>query len=192
MILAFTDRSDDAIEKTSIDRSWRRGRRRSLILRSILGIGLFFGLSPQAHAQQAIDSATAMIKDLYQKYYVGSSHSVNPSTDIQLMHKYFSPSMANILIRDKQRADRRQESGCLDWDPFINGQDYDPNSLSNLEVLANATRSGVNATATWGDRGPQTKIVYKLIRVSGRWVIDDIIENNRSVKKDVESCLRGK
>ena len=124
-----------------------------------------FALSNAAAAEV---SARSFVEQIYKRYQgVGSK-------GVQLTAKgaqaYFTRSLAELLIRDQREA--KGGIGRLDFDPFINGQDWDVTAL-RIQVDAKGPDRAV-AVVNFRNAGTQTVVTHDLIRTRAGWRIDDI------------------
>lgn len=86
----------------------------------------------------------------------------------------YSDGLNALFEADRKEADG--EIGRIDFDPFINGQDYDIKGL----VVGDATVTGETATvkvAFTNFDNPQDMTIH-LVRESNRWKIDDVENAN--------------
>ncbi len=72
---------------------------------------------------------------------------------------------------DKDAAESR--AGRLDWDPVVDGQDWDVTGLNIKEVYRSGGEARVRAVFVNG--GPRN-MLFNLVREDGKWRIDDIAE----------------
>ena len=81
-----------------------------------------------------------------------------------------SPRLRALVDADQKEA--QGEVGRLDFDPIINAQDW---KLSGLKVTL-VSRSGDNAMvdATFHNLDGDEQIRFTLVRVNGKWAIDEI------------------
>ena len=91
--------------------------------------------------------------------------------DAKLPRDAYSTRMKNLIDADRKRTPKG-DVGRLDFDPVVNGQDWEIKSLAVSATETNGERVTVRATFTNFDQ-PQ-EIVFSVMRVSQRWVIDDI------------------
>jgi hypothetical protein len=59
-----------------------------------------------------------------------------------VIRRYFEPSLATLMIKDQKPTARRGEVGTLDFDPFVNAQDW---RISSFDIA-------VVDTASWPSR----------------------------------------
>lgn len=85
--------------------------------------------------------------------------------------QFFSAGLNALYERDRKESEERQEVGRIDFDPFINGQDFDVTDLS----FGAASIEGDTATVAVSFANfeqPQT-VTLHLVREDGRWKVDD-------------------
>ena len=130
----------------------------------VVGLAGALTITPwrQAAAQARGEPAAAIstIYKLYQK-----------PGEPKLPKGIYSPRLQKLFDADRKRTPK-DDIGRLDFDPFINGQDWDIKSV----VVTEASRQGDRATVrvTFTNFGKAQEIVYDLVRGSQRWQIDDI------------------
>jgi hypothetical protein len=79
----------------------------------------------------------------------------------------WSTPLRRLIVRDRRQADRESMPGKLDFDPFVDGQDWDPREIASLTLAPTGTRQ---VTATFGRR----TVRFQLVVEDGRWKIDDV------------------
>ncbi|HVH78972.1 MAG TPA: DUF3828 domain-containing protein [Stellaceae bacterium] len=82
----------------------------------------------------------------------------------------YTPRMRKAIVADKAYA--KGEVGRLDFDPFINGQDY---KLTDVSVtLVSQAQDKAVVEAKFSNLGDAQDLRYDLVRSNGRWLIDEI------------------
>jgi hypothetical protein len=85
--------------------------------------------------------------------------------------QFFSTGLNGLYARDRQESEEQQSVGRLDFDPFINGQDFDVTGLSfGLPDIAGDMATVVVDFANFEQ--PQT-VTLHFVREAGRWKVDD-------------------
>jgi Protein of unknown function (DUF3828) len=117
-------------------------------------------------AATRIDDSKTFVTEVYRRYVAAqSSHSDYAAPD-----DIYTARLAKLIRDDRRKA--KGEVGCLDFDFWVNGQDY---KISN-----------VNITST--DQGPDRKTIiakfhnidkveeirFDFRREAGRWLLDDV------------------
>lgn len=116
----------------------------------------------QAAAQASGDPVAAItaIYKLYQK-----------PGEPKLPKGIYSPRLQKLFDADRKRTPKG-DIGRLDFDPVINGQDWEIKSVTATEANRQGDRATVRVTFT--NFGKAQEIVYNLVRGSQRWQIDEI------------------
>jgi hypothetical protein len=124
------------------------------------------GAAPAADA-----AATAFVTKIYDAYKGkgGKGYSIESEADIR---RTFEPSLAALIIKDKKDAAKRKEAPTLEFDPFVDGQEWE---LSALNIAVSDTPPGkAVATVSFKNFGLPTKIVLSLVRAKSDWQIANI------------------
>lgn len=87
-----------------------------------------------------------------------------------------SAGLNTLYERDAADSEARQEVGRLDFDPFINGQDFDVTDLSFGEAQVNGAAAQV--TASFANFGQQQTVTLHLVEEEGRWKVDDAVNDS--------------
>jgi hypothetical protein len=122
-------------------------------------------------ASAAGASAHDFVAAIYETY-VGKNGNGIALDNEQTVRRYFEPSLAELMLRDQQDAARRDETPALDFDPFVDGQDWDIAAFSIAVSDGGADKA--SATVTFNNFGKPTKVVLDLVRVKSDWRIADI------------------
>src|SRR5580693_5838863 len=103
-------------------------RRRIVLVAAVLLTS--FGAGPLAltEAEAADPSALAFVADIYAAYE-GKDAKGHPLDDERAIRRYFERSLAALMVKDQKIAAKRGEVGLLDFDPFIDAQDWE---ISNI------------------------------------------------------------
>jgi hypothetical protein len=71
--------------------------------------------------------------------YKGKDARGTPLDDDAAIRRYFEPKLAAAMIKDRRAAKRRQEVGTLDFDPFVDAQDWE---IASFDIAVNDTGAG--------------------------------------------------
>jgi hypothetical protein len=118
-------------------------------------------------------SALAFVTGIYKQYgrHDTNAHPLDTDSGIR---RYFEPSLAAAIIKDRADAAKRGEEGNLDFDPFIYGNDdWD---MSNLDIAVSSAGPG-KATATVKftlDKRPTT-VFLDLVKIKNNWFVAEIV-----------------
>jgi uncharacterized protein DUF3828 len=138
--------------------------RRSLIL----GVACA-ALAAPARAGDA--SATAFVTAIYNSYRGKDAKGV-PLDSERTIRRYFEPRLATLMAKDQQKAARRHEVGRLDFDPFLDAQDWDVAAFDI--VVSDAAADKARATVKFVNLGEARSVLLDLAQVKNAWRIYDI------------------
>ena len=130
-----------------------------------LAFVLFVALCGTFASAQATDDPLALITDIYKTYQGNTDH----------------PGYANVysrrmqaLIDADEKATPQGDAGTIDWDVFVNGNDWALSKLTITLVSKSAAQAQVRAQF-YNFKDPHD-LLFDLVREDGRWFIDDISE----------------
>jgi hypothetical protein len=117
----------------------------------------------------ADNSATAFVTGIYEAYKGSGANGVPLDTD-RAIRRYFEPSLAALIIRDRKNA--RGEVGKLDGDPFIDAQDW---NIDKFDVEVSDKGPGkAKATVKFVNLDKPATIALDLVKIKNDWRIGDI------------------
>jgi Protein of unknown function (DUF3828) len=148
--------------------------RRSLILGAIAAaIALPAELSPATilPAQAAEPSATAFVTAIYESYKGQDAKGVVLDNE-RVIRRYFEPTLATAMAKDQKAAARRNEVGLLDFDPFLESQDWEADVFDI--TVSDAATGKAQATVKFTNFGEAMTVVLDLVQVKTGWRIYDI------------------
>jgi hypothetical protein len=141
--------------------------------RALLFIGVCSFIVPcSTGAAPAADAtATAFVTKIYDAYKGNSSkgYSIESEADIR---RTFEPSLAALIIKDEKAAAKRKDALTLEFDPFIDGQEWELSAV-NIAVSDTPPNKAV-ATVSFKNFGLPTKIVLNLVKAKSDWQIANI------------------
>ena len=127
------------------------------------------GLAVPAFAGDA--SATAFITAIYNSYKGKDAKGVRLDRE-QNIRRYFEPKLATLMANDRKQAARRNEVGSLDFDPFLDAQDWD---VTAFDIVVSDEAAGkAQATVKFINQGQSMTVVLDLVQVKNAWRIYDI------------------
>jgi hypothetical protein len=141
--------------------------------RTMLG-ALAAGLAlaaPILRAAAADESAKSFVTAIYDAYK-GSGAKGVPLDSERAVRRYFEPSLAALIIRDRKNAARRHEVGQLDGDPFVDAQDWDIDKL-DVEVTENAPGKA-KAMVKFINLDQLATVVLDLVKIGSDWRVSDV------------------
>jgi len=122
-------------------------------------------------ALAAEPSPRDFVTAIYDAYKGKDAHGT-PLDDDAAIRRYFEPKLAAAMIKDRRAAKRRQEVGTLDFDPFVDAQDWD---IASFDIAVNDTGSGkASATVKFANSGGSSTVVLDLVNIKGTWKITNI------------------
>lgn len=127
-----------------------------------LATGLFLAFSA-AVAAQSYETPEALIEAIYEPYTTGNF----PEDAMQVYSKGMQAQFQHDLEITPDG-----DVGALDFDPFVDGQDY---QLTDLSIGAPGI-AGDSATVdvTFNNMGEPRALTYDLVFEDGSWKVDDI------------------
>jgi hypothetical protein len=140
------------------------------------------GLMVPAHGGDTT-APLAFVTAIYDAYKGKDSVGI-PLDGAKSIRRYFEPQLAALMIKDESAAARHGDVGALDFDPFIDAQDWD---MASVDIAVNELAPGkATATVKFVNLGDPTTVVLDLVAINGDWRISDITWQD----KDKTSTLR--
>jgi hypothetical protein len=118
-------------------------------------------------------SALAFVQGIYKQYGRHDSNA-HPLDDDSGIRRYFEPSLAAAVIKDRADAAKRGEAGNLDFDPFIYGNDdWD---MSDLDIaVSDAGPDKATATVKFTVDKRPTTVFLDLVKIKNDWRVSEIV-----------------
>ena len=89
-----------------------------------------------------------------------------------MIRRYFEPALAALMVKDQKLAAKRGEVGSLDFDPFVDAQEWE---ISEFDIAVSDTAPGkAIATVKFTNLGKPTIVTLDLIAIKNEWRIRDI------------------
>ena len=111
----------------------------------------------------------ALITAIYQTYT-----DIAPGEDsVPDVQGVYSKRLQALVDKDEKETPEG-EVGRIDWDVFVDGQDWQLTGLKIVPVSKDADQAAVRAT--FKNFGDARDILYSLVLEDGHWRIDDIQE----------------
>src|SRR6202050_3166616 len=110
---AFMERGSNPAKRQALDLS-----RRAIV------VGMAASAAIAAAAAAADASPRAFLAAIYDAYVGKNGNGVALDSN-QMVQRYFEPSLAALIVKDQNDAAQRKEVGTLDFDPFVDAQDWD-------------------------------------------------------------------
>ena len=110
----------------------------------------------------------ALVRSWYRPY---ESNTGGPSA-LRLLRPHASTRLAALIAREERCAAKSGGICNLDFDVIVNGQDW---ALKNLRVEPEKLEGDrASAMARFTNFDTAQEVVYRFIRESGRWRLDDV------------------
>ena len=116
-------------------------------------------------------AALAFITAIYNSYKGKDAKGV-PLDNERIIRRYFEPTLATAMAKDQKAAARRDEVGLLDFDPFLEAQDWDVGTFDI--AVSDATAGTAKATVKLVNQGEAMTVVLDLAQVKNDWRVYDI------------------
>ena len=111
----------------------------------------------------------ALLTAIYKTYT-----DIGPGEDgVPELSGVYSKRLQALIDKDEKETPEG-DVGRIDWDLFVDGQDWQLTELKIVPALKEATRAEVRAT--FKNFGEPRDILYTLVLENGHWRIDDIQE----------------
>ena len=110
--------------------------------------------------------------------------------DEEQMAPWFAEGVVQLALAN-HAACRKDEEQCLDFDPIIDGQDYDDDIFSTLHTERMGTGAPVRVKVTFENLGSTMTMTYTLVQVDAGWRISDIQSSNYGALTQVLSSGSG-
>ena len=131
-------------------------------------LALFIGLATLTQAL-AFDTPKALLEALYAPYQKGPEFDWKNWDESQFLSK----SLNALFAKDAQESGGL---GRLDFDPYIDGQDYEITKLTIGEAKVSGTSAEV--VVTFNNFGAPDTITFALVNETDGWKVDDVINTN--------------
>ena len=131
-----------------------------------------------SQAQPGSDPVSA-IQPLYEPYI----QDRNPPSLLDAAP--WTAEMRDLLQRERQHQ-RDGNEPILDFDPLIDGQDWDIDAVS-VTLTQPAADGRAEVTATFNNAGEDTRIVYDMVEANGGWRVDNVRTENWSLREILAS-----
>jgi hypothetical protein len=138
-------------------------------MRIVVLVLLAIALGAASPLGDADSDPEALITAIYQTYTdIAPGEDGTPNVE-----GVYSERLQALIDKD-QKETPEGEFGRMDWDPFVDGQDWQLTELKIAPVSKEATQAEVRAT--FKNFGVPRDLRYTLVLEDGHWRIDDIQE----------------
>ena len=129
------------------------------------------GAAIASRALAADITALAFVTALYSGYKGNDSPGHALDTERAIRH-FFEPSLAALMVKDQKIAAKRGEVGLLDFDPFIDAQEWE---ITDFDIAATDIAPGrARATVKFVNLGKETTVMLDLVKIKNDWRVSDI------------------
>jgi len=143
-------------------------RRIVLLSAAILSVAL---VAPAAPLAAADPSAHDFVAAIYDAYVSKDRNGLALDSDAKV-RRYFEPSLAALILKDRRQAARRDEVGLLDFDPFVDGQDWE---ISDLAIAVEDAGPGkARATVKFKNADKPSVVALDLVKAGKAWKISNV------------------
>jgi len=139
--------------------------------RRAIFVGMAAAAAISTAAAAADTSARGFVAAIYDAY-VGKNGDGVALDSNQKVQRYFEPSLAALIMKDQNDAALRKEASTLDFDPFVDAQDWDIAAYDVAVSDKGADRA--TATVTFNNFGKAKTVMLDLIKIKSDWKISDI------------------
>ena len=116
-------------------------------------------------------AALAFVTSIYDAHKSKGSKGI-PLDTARAVRRYFEPSLAALINKDRTIAAKHGEVGLLDGDPFVDAQDWD---ISNFEIAITDVAPGkASATVKFTNLGKPSSVLLDLVKIKNDWRIADV------------------
>lgn len=122
-------------------------------------------------AQAADTSAHDFVAAIYNTY-VGKNGNGVALDNERTVRRYFEPSLAALILKDQKDAAQRNEVGALDFDPFVDAQDWEIAAFTITVSDQGADKA--SATVKFTNSGQASTVVLDLVKIKNDWKITNI------------------
>lgn len=137
------------------------------LIASILVAGAW--LTSSSHAQS--QPPKEFLQGIY-KQYMGKGAEGIDMIGHDKASLYFDDTLTDLIVKDQDESEG--ELGRLDFDPIVNGQDYEIRNVSITVAMSPGDESHAKATASFLNFGRRQKVFYDLVKTAKGWRISNI------------------
>ena len=142
--------------------------------RTFLSSGAFLSAALVALATPlaaADPSAHDFVAAIYDMYVSKERNGLALDSDAKV-GRYFEPSLAALILKDRKQATRRGEVGTLDFDPFVDAQDWE---ISDLAIaVQDAGPAKARASVKFKNVDKPSVVTLELIKIGKVWKIGNV------------------
>ena len=129
----------------------------------------------------AYDTPKALLEALYSPYAKGDSFDWNNWDETQ----FRSAELNELFAKDLKEADG--EVGRIDFDPYIDGQDYQITDLKIGEPAIDGDTAKVEVTFKNFDTADD--LMFTLVKEAGGWKVDDVVSSDKNFPYSLKAIM---
>jgi hypothetical protein len=132
-------------------------------------------------ARAAAQSPEAFLHAIYGNYVGDPAKAKGIPLDTRArIRRYFEPSLAALIVKDREAAAKRNEPPALDGDPFVDAQDW---RIAAVDIrVQNAGDAKATGLVSFQNAGKPVTITLQLVQLKGAWKIADIVWKEASLR----------
>ena len=147
--------------------------------RAIIGFVLAAALGAAGASVAAEMSAKDFVTKIYSAYKGKDAQGAFGTAEEELM-AVFEPSLAKLILKDGEEAEKKGEAPKLDGDPFVSAQDWDIESF-DIDVK-DAGKDKATATVSFKNIGMPTTVTLDLVKLAAGWRVNNIRWSDGSLR----------
>jgi len=141
----------------------------ALLLLLMLGAPAAVAEDGSEPAAKTESGAVAVVAAIYKTYTDNHHDDPGPAG----IAGVYSKRLQALIDKDEAETPAG-EVGRMDWDPFVDGQDWEVTGLKISQIYQSGGEARVRAV--FANFGEPRNIIFNLVREDGKWRIDDIAE----------------
>jgi hypothetical protein len=137
----------------------------------ILGFALVAAQGAAGTSQAADTSAKDFITKIYDSYKGKDAPGVTGTSDDDML-AVFEPSLAKLITKDAEDAEKKGEAPKLDGDPFVAAQEWD---IESFDIAVRDTGPNkATATVSFKNQDKQTTVTVDLVKLAVGWRVSNV------------------
>lgn len=132
-----------------------------------------------ANAFAAESSAKDFLNGIYAKYKGKNAKGVSLKTDADYA-RYFTPSLAALILQDAKEAEKKGDIPSLEGDPFIDAQDFQ--IAAYTIAVKDLAPDKAHGTVKFKNMKDNVTAEIDLVKTKDGWRIDEIVTGTGSLR----------
>jgi hypothetical protein len=141
----------------------------------------FIALAATIFPALAYDTPKALLEALYTPYLAGDSFKWDNWDESKLRSK----ELNDLFAKDLKEAD--SDVGRLDFDPYIDGQDYVVTDLKYGEPTITGDTAKVEVT--FKNMDSPEDLMFTLVKEADGWKIDNVVSSSNEYPYDLKAIM---